>query len=150
MRFASTGTPAAFPSRPSEGRGSRAGFTLVEALVALSLLLTFAAAFGPVLFQARHILSRGNGQIRAQLLLRSLLERPLADAGTGVREGESGGFHWRIAVEPFVDAAAFEPSPEGLAKATSYNWALYKVSARVFWGGEQSVAAETLRLAKTD
>ena len=43
MKFASIGIPAASRSR-RDGRKRQAGFTLLEALVALALILAFAAA----------------------------------------------------------------------------------------------------------
>lgn len=149
MRYASIGIPAALPSKRPEADKRKAGFTLIEALVALSLIVAFAAVLGPLLFQARHILIQGDGQIRAQILLRSLLEAPFdrADPEPGVREGESTGMRWRLTVEPIVpDASIFEPDPSGSGKDQQPNWALYRVTARVFWGARQVVTAETLRL----
>jgi prepilin-type N-terminal cleavage/methylation domain-containing protein len=37
--------------------GAAAGFTLIEALVALALILAFAAAVGPLMFQSRSIMT---------------------------------------------------------------------------------------------
>jgi prepilin-type N-terminal cleavage/methylation domain-containing protein len=151
MRFASIGIAAGSPSKRRDDRERRAGFTLVEALVALSLLLVFAAALGPVLSHGRRILARGDGQVRAQLLLRSLLESPFSasDPEISAREGESAGFRWRIAVEPFA-AASVEPLSDASAGKPPYDWSLYKVTARVLWGDDQSVTAETLRLGRTE
>ncbi len=65
MRFVSIGTRAASRCERIE-REDRAGFTLIEALVALSLLLAFAAALGPLMFQSRNILLHGDGQLHSK------------------------------------------------------------------------------------
>src|SRR5262249_27641797 len=100
MRSASTGTPAVSQLFRKGG----AGFTLLEALVALALVLAFAATLGPYIFHARRIMAGVDGRIAAQVLLRSLLEAPfdrskLVDAS---REGETAGLRWRITAEPIL------------------------------------------------
>ncbi|CAN2533911.1 hypothetical+protein [Methylocapsa aurea] len=128
----------------------RAGFTLIEALVALAILTAFAAALGPQLFHARGALVKGKGRVAADALLRSLIEGPFDRAGSlDAREGESGGFRWRVTVEPIsLEAPMFEEASAAKDKdgADARKWSAYRVEARVAWGG-QSVAAETIRLA---
>jgi hypothetical protein len=114
----------------------------------LSLLLAFVAALGPVLSHGRRILSRGDGEVRAQLLLRALLERTTA-AG-GVRDGETDGFRWRVAAEPFTGATFLQPGRRDDGAAASSPWSLYKMTARVDWGRDQSLSAESLRLIKAE
>ena len=93
MRFASIGTPAAFRSSRAEARRRRSrGFTLIEALVALALVLAFAAALMPYLFQARRIAVGAESRVAAHVLLRTLLDAPF-DRGSlanVAREGEVG------------------------------------------------------------
>lgn len=128
----------------------RAGFTLIEALVALAVIVAFAGALGPHLFHARRILTAGNGRVTADLLLRSLIQAPFDRSGeTGAREGAAGGLRWRVAVEPiFLDTPVFnDPAPPKEAK-DARKWTAYRVNARVVWGGGQTIAAETIRLAK--
>jgi Prokaryotic N-terminal methylation motif len=103
MRFASTGIRAALRLLRKRGR-ARAGFTLLEALVALALLVAFAATLGPYLFHARRIMAGVDDRIAAQVLLRSLLDAPF-DRETPVRAsraGEAGGMRWRILAEPIA------------------------------------------------
>jgi type II secretory pathway pseudopilin PulG len=76
MTSASIGTPAGLPSKRRDSDGGRGGFTLLEALVALALVLAFAGALGPYLFQARHIMADAERRVAAQVLLRTLLEAP--------------------------------------------------------------------------
>jgi len=133
-----------------------AGFTLIEALVALTILLAFAAVVGPMLFQSRRILSQGAGAVSADLLLRSLINAPFDRDASGARllEGESGGFLWRVSIEPrFLDLTDMQPpfpraQSKGDKQSTKKNWIAYRVVARVFWGHGQSASAETLRLGK--
>ena len=75
MRCASTGIRAVSRFFRRSARNS-AGFTLLEALVALALVLGFAATLVPYLYQARRIMAGIDGRIAAQVLLRSLLEAP--------------------------------------------------------------------------
>src|SRR5262245_39563979 len=104
MRSASIGIPAALRLKRAERAERRAGFTLVEALVALALVLAFVAVLGPHLFQARRIMVGADDRVAAQVLLRTLLDAPFDRAGLAnvSREGESGALRWRIATEPLV------------------------------------------------
>jgi prepilin-type N-terminal cleavage/methylation domain-containing protein len=140
MRFVSTGTPAESPSRADESDSGRGGFTLIEALVALALVLAFAEVLGPYLFHSRRIMTNADSRVAAQILLRSLLDAPfdrshLADVS---RSGEVAELRWQIVTEPMMTSAL---PPDG-------QWAAFRVIARVSSGRGQVVAAETVRLAK--
>jgi general secretion pathway protein I len=117
-----------------------AGFSLIEALVALALILAFAAVIGPLMFQARAVVANADRRIAAHVLLRSLLEAPFdRRKGAQVSEGEIQGLRWRVVGEPvFVPALP----PQGIA------WTPVRVTATVSWGAGQEVSAETLRLAR--
>ena len=151
MRSASIGTLAASPSRRRNPESGRAGFTLLEALVALALLLAFAAAAAPLFHHGRRVLVRGDGEVRAELILHSLLAKPLQtdEIDTGGFEGETGGFRWRVTIEPFEGAALAAPA-EVDTKTPPYDWRLYRVAARVVWADDQSVGGDTLQLARPD
>jgi len=113
---------------------------LLEALVALALVLAFAAAIAPVLFQAKRIMSDAGNRVAAQALLRSLLDAPLDRAAfmKTAREGETAGLHWRIAAFPLhVGASDDQQQP---------SWIPYRLVASVSWGQEQTITAETVRL----
>ena len=136
-----------------------AGFTLLEALVALALVLAFAATLVPYLYHARRIMAGMDGRIAAQVLLRSLLEAPfdrssLVDTS---REGETGGLRWRITAEPLLNGPAPIPprakiSPEAGQKESAPerpNWTTFRLIASVSWGPGMSVSAETVRLGRS-
>jgi type II secretory pathway component PulJ len=144
MRSASIGTPAASRSSRAERADRRAGFTLLEALVALTLVLAFAAALGPYLFHARRIMVDAEPRVAAQVLLRTLLDAPFdrASLANVSREGETGGLRWRIVTEPLAVAAS---SPRVRPK-----WTAFRVVATVAWGPRQVVSAESLRLGKAE
>ena len=134
--------------RPDTSK-SRAGFTLIEALVALSMVLAFAMTLGPLLFDSRQILLRGDDQIRAQVLLRSLVAEPFdrARVGPGTRFGESGTLRWRVAIEPADPQLIPTRAELGLAAEDKrINWALFRVTASVSYGPGKRVSAETFRL----
>jgi hypothetical protein len=152
MRSGSTGIPAASPLKHADPPARQAGFTLVEALVALSLVLAFAAALGPLMFHGRQILLQGDGQIRAQLVLRSLIMEPfdrVSPPQEGAREGESGDLRWRLDVEP-VESAASEEALDPPRKDQKFKWALFHVTAHVFWGVRRSATAATVRLGRVN
>ncbi|MEN3382364.1 MAG: hypothetical protein V7608_2408 [Hyphomicrobiales bacterium] len=140
MRSASTGTPAASRLRRDGRESGQAGFTLLEALVSLALILAFAGVLGPNLSQARRIMAHADGRVAAQVLLRSLLDAPF-DRSTlpnASREGETGGLRWRIVAAPVAAAGASDKA----------GWSAFHLKASVAWADGQSISAETIRLGK--
>ena len=157
MRCASTGIRAVSRLIRRSARSS-AGFTLLEALVALALVLAFAATLVPYLYQARRIMTGIDGRIAAQVLLRSLLEAPF-DRSTLVdtpREGETDGLRWRITAEPLlISSPPIAPRAKILPEAGQKEsaperpkWTTFRVIASVSWGPGMSVSAETVRLGR--
>ena len=142
MKFVSTGTPAASRSGRDDRSDRQAGFTLLEALVALALVLAFASAVGPHLSQARRIMANAEGRVAAQVLLRSLLDAPFdrSSLARASREGETNGLLWRIVAEPAAAARARDKP----------NWSAFRVMASVTWAPGQVIMAETIRLGKPE
>jgi type II secretory pathway pseudopilin PulG len=140
MKFASIGTPEA--SRSHRDGSGQAGFSLLEALVALALVLAFAVVLGPHLSHARRIMADADGRVAAQVLLRSLLDAPFDRSGLAKvsRDGETAGLRWRVASEPVAAAAP--------RAADRSNWQAYRVMASVAWGSDQVITAETIRLRR--
>jgi type II secretory pathway component PulJ len=140
MKFESIGTREASQLR-RDGSGE-AGFTLLEALVALAVILAFAVVLGPHLSQARRIMADADGRVAAQVLLRSLLDAPFDRSGAPnmSRDGETAGLRWRVASEPVAAAAP--------RAADRQNWQAYRVMASVTWGSDQIITAETIRLRR--
>ena len=150
---------------------------LLEALVALALVLAFAGVLGPLLFQARRIMSDADSRVAAQALLRSLIDAPLDRAAVAnrVRQGNTAELDWRISVTPMsVDSASSlrvdkpssgqplqpqllsqpqpqaqqQPAQQQPAQQQPQNWTAYRVVASVSWGQDHTISAETVRLGK--
>jgi prepilin-type N-terminal cleavage/methylation domain-containing protein len=137
----SIGTPVASRSGRDKRNGRQAGFTLLEALVALALVLAFASTIGPFLSHARRIVTNAEGRVAAQVLLRSLINAPFdrSSLAGASREGETSGLRWRIDTEP---AAAVRAQDQP-------NWSAFRVVASVTWAPGQMIMAETIRLGKS-
>jgi type II secretory pathway pseudopilin PulG len=163
MRYGSIGIRAAWRSIRLD-RNKRAGFTLLEALVALAMVLAFAVVLGPHLFQARRIMTDAQGRVAAQVLLRSLLEAPFDRAKLAeAREGVSGRLRWRVVAEPIfvagigaVTAQSSPSAPQRTQLERSNNsapdrpgWTAFRVIASVSWDRGQ-ISAETMRLGRAE
>jgi type II secretory pathway pseudopilin PulG len=160
MKFVSIGTPAVSPSSPRQPNNPEAGFTLLEALAALTLILAFAAALIPLLFHSRRIMLNADGRVAAQILARSLLQEPIDRTSLAnlAKDGETEGLEWQLRSEP-TDVVTSFPSPgpgqkppgqTSTASAPAAQWAAYRIVASVSWAPGQSVRAETVRLGKVE
>lgn len=157
MKSASTGTPAVSQSVSYSARNARSGFTLIEALVALALLLAFASVIVPMMFQSRRILDNSHGRIAAQVLLRSLLdEAPDRARMLSFRDGETDGLRWSVEARPLdlvavtlIDTAPKTNTPRADTDETPRaQWVPFRIAASVSWAPGQIVRAETVRLLK--
>jgi Tfp pilus assembly protein FimT len=79
------------------------GFTLIEALVAVTLLALLFGALMPVFQQGLSVLRSGDRHSRAVLIAQSILARELAmhagsseQAPAGEQQGEVDDFRWRL------------------------------------------------------
>jgi type II secretory pathway pseudopilin PulG len=127
----------------SERSRRAGGFTLIEALVALTVVLAFATTIVPFLSQARGIVAFADRRVAAHVLLRSLVAAPYGRSGApNVREGETSGLRWRIVAEPITLDVL--PAMKGAA------WIPVRITATVAWGPGRSVSAETIRLGRPE
>jgi type II secretory pathway pseudopilin PulG len=123
MKFASIGTRAASPSSPRDHNNREAGFTLLEALASLTLILAFAAALTPLLFHARRIMINADGRVAAAILARALIQEPL-DRGKLAdlaQNGTTEGLDWQLRSEPTDISAAFPPPRRPTPSAPAQN-----------------------------
>ena len=111
MKFASIGTPAASRSR-RDGRKGQAGFTLLEALVSLALILAFAGStWSAFVAGAPHHgpCRRPRGGASSAALAARCAIRSLRRWQTLSRKGETGELRWRIVAEPVRRCAPRAP-----------------------------------------
>lgn len=124
-----------FRSADADAPGGNAGFTLIEALVALAVVAVSLAVIGSVVAAnvrgAIAVDRRLSLLETARSLLTALPDRP--DLSPGDTSGEMGGNRWRIDVLPFA-ADFVDPSEPS-------RWVPMDVVIRV-----QSPTGQTLRL----
>ena len=145
MTSGSTGISGPFRSS-TRPRDQRRGFTLVEALVALSVVLAVASALGPLLAQARRIIVKADERVAAQALLRTLIDAPLDrnDLLGASRDGETAGLRWRVTTEPIEPVRIDGPG----SKTVKPPWTPFRVVVAVAWAPNQAISAETIRLGR--
>lgn len=121
----------------ADRKGER-GFSLVEVLCALAI----AASVIVVLSNGTTSALRGartlDMHLGAQVILRSILEDELASADTApaMREGDSGPYRWKLAIEP-APAGDLPPA-----------YRMYRLTASVSWDRGGLASASVLKLAR--
>jgi prepilin-type N-terminal cleavage/methylation domain-containing protein len=154
MRFASTGSAVALLLNAcrrglgSNGRGrqwrrrTERGFTLIEALAAITILALSLS----VLLEVHDGGLRGatalNDRLRARLLAQSLLaEWSHYRVHHGPSHGGSGRFTWAVSVVPFAGGGE-APAQEGA------RWMLHELTVTVAWPPAREIKLTTLRLLR--
>jgi len=128
--------------RPGEDRDAGAGFTLIEALVALAVAAVSLAAIG--LLMAGNI--RGSGRIEQHLGLVETLravETDLPDRtslSTGNLSGEMHGQAWSVDIAPF-------PRLDSLPRAAQF-WTPQTIVIKVLSPSGAALQLETIRLGR--
>ena len=146
------------------------GFTLIEALVAVTLLALLFGALMPVFHNGLAVLQSGDRHTRAVMIARSVLERQRvaavlpasATATSGDDEGRFEDFRWRVTRAPFVDETVRESNQTTLQtaaqiaaqaatradEAATAPFMLQQISVVVHWpGNESGVQLHSLVLA---
>lgn len=129
-------------------RRAQRGFTLLETLVAVTMLALLCGALMPLFQQGLTLLERGDRHGRAVLLAQGLLESQVAAGGSAEpQSGQSGGFEWEVSREAY-DASTDGGPPLDAETAT---WRLARLVAQVRWeGGGDGVRLDTLVLEREE
>jgi general secretion pathway protein I len=125
---------------PNAGRD--AGFSLIEVLVAITVLAVTASVFYPAYSGALRGLRQTEGHVVAAQLASSLIEEQtrLATLKPGRLQGRDGNYRWQLAIGP---------APEGLAPPlTAGGWMLYEVAVVVDWPLRRRYTLTAFRLGK--
>jgi type II secretory pathway pseudopilin PulG len=136
------GAASPFPSAFRQ-RASERGFTLVEALVALFIIIAMTVILYRGLSSGMRVADRAAGTEAALLVAKARLaalgvSTPLIE---GEEEGRDGDVTWRTIIQPYRDGAAAEAGPRAY-------WASVTVSWRQRAGTEpQTLKLTTLKLA---
>jgi general secretion pathway protein I len=141
--------------RPGEDRDAGAGFTLIEALVALAVAAVSLAAIG--LLMAGNI--RGSGRIEQHLGLVETLravETDLPDRtslSTGNLSGEMHGQAWSVDIAPFPRTAHVQSAPaavlqlDSIPRAAQF-WTPQTIVIKVLSPSGAALQLETIRLGR--
>lgn len=93
--------------RPHPAPDDEAGFTLIEVLVALSILSLSLAVLLGIISEGLARTEDSNHALAARALARSLLEQArlsAAPANGGISGDTADGLHWTVARSPFVQS----------------------------------------------
>ena len=119
--------------------GRRRGFTLLEVLVALTILSLAVVTMIQLFAQGLRLL-KVSGDYQQAVLLADQKAREVETVREGVEAGREGDFEWERRAT--VTAVPEELTVVGLAPVR-----LYRVTVQVRWGG-RSVEVATLRTAR--
>lgn len=115
------------------------GFSLVEVLCAVAVAASAIAVLTGGVSTSIKGANKLDQHLGARLILQTILEDELAagETASAQREGETGPYRWRLAIEP---AAAPGKLPDG--------YRLYRLSASVGWGRGGEVTGTALKLGR--
>jgi general secretion pathway protein I len=129
------------PAQPA-GCGS-AGFTLLEALIAIVILALSLSALLSLYSTGLRGINAIDDQLRARLLAQSVMAELSYDRALrpGTLEGRFERFAWTLSVTPF-DTGDTEPRQPG-------PWTVYQLALTVSWPYGRRFELQTLRMLRT-
>jgi len=130
-----------FTVRAGRKEKSQAGFTLIEVLVALTILSISLAALLAIFMQGLDRARESDNEAGARVLAQSLLAqaKTAANPSMGTSVGKSDNFLWRLQIVPYGTAQDRASWQDNVAE----------IVATVSWqgdGGLRSISLSTLRL----
>lgn len=151
--------------RPGRGAFSRAGgnaapargFTLIEVLVAFSLLAIGLGILLAILSDGVHAIGNSTASTQATLYAQQILDNLGADRrlqpGRSQGDFDGGRYRWTLDVTPFPPPAAAQNDPYADATAQTDTDAIYRVRLSMRWGergAERKLDVDTLRTCVTE
>jgi len=132
--------------RPSTGhpgaRGS-AGFTLLEALIAIVILALSLSALLQLYSTGLRGIASIDDNLRARLLAQSVMAEMSYDRRLqpGRLQGRLDQFAWTLSITPFDDG---DPAPQQPGP-----WTLHRLALTVTWPQGRRIELQTLRMLRT-
>lgn len=123
-------------------RGAARGFTLLEALIAISILALSLSVLLPSQSAGLRALAAVDEHLQARFLAQSILadwshERALR---VGTVHGSFDKFAWSLSTAPLED--------ERPQNARAGGWVLYRLVLVVSWGRNRQIELQTLRMGR--
>jgi general secretion pathway protein I len=134
---------------PSSGHGSagraEAGFTLLEALIAIVILALSLSALLSLYSTGLRGVAAIDEHLRGRLLAQSLMAELTYDRALrpGRLQGRSEEFTWALSIAPFAEVEAARQ------QAGSNPWTLHQLTLTVSWPRGRRIELQTLRLLRT-
>ena len=129
--------PSPRPSPSWGGRGRAGGFTLLEVLVAMTILAVAIVAFMQLSSQGLRLLHLSDDYQQA-VVVADRIARATDVIEEGADAGQEGRFQWERRV-------TLVPVPEELTPGAGPQLRLYALSVAVRWGGSRTVEIASLR-----
>ena len=130
-------TPSPRPSPSRGGRGGARGFTLLEVLVALTILAVAIVAFMQLSSQGLRLLHLADDYQQA-VVVADRVARAVEVLEEGSQAGQEGRFQWERRV-------SLVPVPEELTPGAGPQIRLYALSVAVRWGRGRTLELASLR-----
>ena len=114
------------------------GFTLLEVLVALTIMAVAVVAFMQISSHGLRLLQLSDDYQQA-VVVAEHVARAIEVVGEGAEAGQEGRFRWERRV-------SLVPMPEALTPGTGPRLRLYMLSVAVRWGRNRALELASLRL----